>query len=127
MSIVNGVLVAIPPPEGYVVDFDNPQRNSVLTTYVVATVGMALAAAFVGQRLYVKAFIRNKLGIDDGELLPNPDLLVKRLLTSMYLSPCYCCLGTSPQVPSTLTPLTLYARALTARLDCHTSIDYPYV
>lgn len=83
MSIVNGVLVAIPPPEGYVVDFDNPQRNSVLTTYVVATVGMVLAAAFVAQRLYVKAFIRNKLGIDDGELLANTDLLVKRLLTSM--------------------------------------------
>ncbi|KAH7354252.1 hypothetical protein B0T11DRAFT_342368 [Plectosphaerella cucumerina] len=69
MSIVNGVLVAIPPPEGYVVDFDNPQRNSVLTTYVVATVGMVLAAAFVAQRLYVKAFIRNKLGIDDAVVI----------------------------------------------------------
>ena len=44
MSIVNGVLVAIEPPEGYVVNFDNPQRNSVMTTYIVSGVGMLLAA-----------------------------------------------------------------------------------
>ncbi|KAF7556711.1 hypothetical protein G7Z17_g1234 [Cylindrodendrum hubeiense] len=47
MSEIDGVLVAILPPDGYVVDFDNPQRNS------------------VGATLYVKAFIRNNFGIDD--------------------------------------------------------------
>ncbi|CRK40205.1 hypothetical protein BN1708_008140 [Verticillium longisporum] len=65
MSVVNGVLVAIPPPEGYVVDFDNPQRNSVLTAYVVSAVGMVFALLFMLQRLYVKAFVRHSLGIDD--------------------------------------------------------------
>ncbi|EGY17065.1 uncharacterized protein VDAG_08229 [Verticillium dahliae VdLs.17] len=65
MSVVNGVLVAIPPPEGYVVDFDNPRRNSVLTAYVVSAVGMVFALLFILQRLYVKAFVRHSLGIDD--------------------------------------------------------------
>ncbi|KAH6696056.1 hypothetical protein EV126DRAFT_388464 [Verticillium dahliae] len=65
MSVVNGVLVAIPPPEGYVVDFDNPRRNSVLTAYVVSAVGMVFALLFMLQRLYVKAFVRHSLGIDD--------------------------------------------------------------
>ncbi|CRK25898.1 hypothetical protein BN1708_014364 [Verticillium longisporum] len=65
MSVVNGVLVATPPPEGYVVDFDNPQRHSVLTAYVVSAVGMLLALLFMLQRLYVKAFVRHSLGIDD--------------------------------------------------------------
>ncbi|KAG7150804.1 hypothetical protein HYQ46_000236 [Verticillium longisporum] len=65
MSVVNGVLVATPPPEGYVVDFDNPQRHSVLTAYVVSAVGMVFALLFMLQRLYVKAFVRHSLGIDD--------------------------------------------------------------
>ncbi|KAK4245711.1 hypothetical protein C7999DRAFT_33926 [Corynascus novoguineensis] len=30
---VNGVPVVMPPPDGYVVDFDNPQRNSVTEAY----------------------------------------------------------------------------------------------
>ncbi|KAH7124598.1 hypothetical protein EDB81DRAFT_846919 [Dactylonectria macrodidyma] len=65
MSIVDGIAVVIPPPEGYVVDFDNPQRNSVVAIYVLSSCGMALALLFLAQRLYVKAFIRIKLGIDD--------------------------------------------------------------
>ncbi|KAL6356004.1 hypothetical protein LRP88_09589 [Fusarium phalaenopsidis] len=65
MSVVDGVLVAIPPPEGYVVDFDNPQRTSVEATYVICGIGMALALFFLFQRLYVKMFVRNNFGIDD--------------------------------------------------------------
>ncbi|KAH6884932.1 hypothetical protein B0T10DRAFT_577330 [Thelonectria olida] len=65
MAEVNGVLVAIPPPDGYVVDFDNPQRNSVTATYVICGIGMTLALFFLLQRLYVKAFIRNTFGVDD--------------------------------------------------------------
>lgn len=66
MAEINGTLVALPPPEGYVVDFENPQRNSVTVTYVVSGVGMTLALFFLLQRLYVKIFVRNKFGIDDG-------------------------------------------------------------
>ncbi|KAL5868717.1 hypothetical protein ACKVWC_009475 [Pyricularia oryzae] len=65
MAEVNGVLVAIPPPPGYVVNFDNPERNSVEAAYVIAAVGMFLSAFFVFQRFYVKIFIRKKLGFDD--------------------------------------------------------------
>lgn len=66
MAEVNGVLVAIPPPPDYVVNFDNPERNSVEAAYVIAAVGMSLSAFFVFQRFYVKIFIRKKLGFDDG-------------------------------------------------------------
>lgn len=66
MATVNGVLVAIPPPDGYVVDFENPQRRSVTATYTICGVGMTLALFFMLQRLYVKIFIRNKFGVDDG-------------------------------------------------------------
>ncbi|KAF5023428.1 hypothetical protein F66182_4528 [Fusarium sp. NRRL 66182] len=55
MSEINGTLVAVLPPEGYVVDFDNPQRNSVLGAYVVSGIGMGLALFFLFQRLFVKA------------------------------------------------------------------------
>ncbi|KAI8721245.1 hypothetical protein NCS52_00571600 [Fusarium sp. LHS14.1] len=65
MSLVDGVLVAIPPPEGYVVDFDNPQRTSVEATYVICGIGMTLALFFLFQRLFVKLFVRNNFGIDD--------------------------------------------------------------
>ncbi|KAH7128055.1 hypothetical protein B0J13DRAFT_453815 [Dactylonectria estremocensis] len=69
MAEINGTLVAIAPPEGYVVDFDNPQRNSVAATYAVSSIGIIAAFLFLLQRLYVKAFIRNKLGIDDALLV----------------------------------------------------------
>ncbi|KAH6953797.1 hypothetical protein BKA56DRAFT_638278 [Ilyonectria sp. MPI-CAGE-AT-0026] len=69
MAEINGTIVAIPPPDGYVVDFDNPERNSVAATYAVSSVGIIAALLFLLQRLYVKAFIRNKLGIDDALLV----------------------------------------------------------
>ncbi|KAM5344600.1 hypothetical protein ACJ41O_013135 [Fusarium nematophilum] len=65
MAEINGTLVAIPPPEGYVVDFNNPQRQAVEATYVICGVGMSLALFFLFQRLYVKLFVRNNFGIDD--------------------------------------------------------------
>lgn len=65
MALVNGTMVAIPPPDGYVVDFDNPQRNSVEAAYAVSAVGLTLATMFVGQRLYVKGALRGTLGLDD--------------------------------------------------------------
>lgn len=67
--MVDGVPVALPPPEDYVVDFENPRRQSEYETYIVAGVGMALAFLFMCQRLYVKAFIRDKLGYDDALLV----------------------------------------------------------
>ncbi|TLS25295.1 hypothetical protein PpBr36_06835 [Pyricularia pennisetigena] len=65
MAVVDGVMVAMPPPEGYIVDFDNPQRNSVLTSYIVGGCGIFLSTTFVIQRIYVKSVVRKNLGLDD--------------------------------------------------------------
>lgn len=67
MSVVNGVRVAIAPPPGYEVDFEHPARRSVTETYIISSLGMALAAFFVYQRLFVKHYLRHNLGYDDRE------------------------------------------------------------
>lgn len=65
MSLVNGVPVAIPPPEGYVVDFDNPQRQSHIATYCIVGIGNFLAFTFLLQRLYVQWIVRKRLDFED--------------------------------------------------------------
>ncbi|KAI8193464.1 hypothetical protein KHU50_012521 [Colletotrichum sp. SAR 10_65] len=69
MSNTSGVITALPAPEGYIVDFENPQRRDVVETYVVVGIGMFLALLFLLQRLYVKVVIRKKFGLDDVLLL----------------------------------------------------------
>ncbi|KAJ0286761.1 hypothetical protein CBS470a_005712 [Colletotrichum nupharicola] len=69
MSDTSGVITALPAPEGYIVDFENPQRQDVVETYVVVGIGMFLALLFLLQRLYVKVVIRKKFGLDDVLLL----------------------------------------------------------
>ena len=64
---VDGVPVAMPPPEGYVVDFANPQRNSVTEAYWLYAVGNALALLMMGQRFYVRAVIQKKVFLEDGQ------------------------------------------------------------
>ena len=66
-AVVNGVPVAIPPPEGYVVDFDNPQRNSVTAAYWLFGVGNFLALLFMLQRAYVRLVIQKTLRLEDGK------------------------------------------------------------
>ncbi|KAF4983938.1 hypothetical protein FZEAL_763 [Fusarium zealandicum] len=61
---INGIQVAVPPPEGYTVDFDHPQRQHETESYVVSGIGMALALLFFLQFLYVKVWILRK---PDGE------------------------------------------------------------
>ncbi|KIW80156.1 hypothetical protein Z517_06771 [Fonsecaea pedrosoi CBS 271.37] len=65
MAMVNGVLVAIHPPEGYVVDFENPQRRSLPAIYIIAGIGMFLALLFLAQRIYVRLRLFHALGLDD--------------------------------------------------------------
>ncbi|KAL6363125.1 hypothetical protein LRP88_02531 [Fusarium phalaenopsidis] len=64
-AVVNGVPVAIPPPEGYEVDFDNPQRNSVTAAYWLFGVGNFLALLFMLQRAYVRLVIQKTLRLED--------------------------------------------------------------
>jgi hypothetical protein len=65
MAFVGDVAVGLPPPGGYTVDLDNPQVNMKTANYVAVGIGMTLGWMFLGQRLYVKAFIRHQIGIDD--------------------------------------------------------------
>jgi hypothetical protein len=67
MSLTNGVITAIPAPEGYVVNFENPQRTGNIAAYAVCAVGMVLAFLFMAQRLYVKVIVRRSFGFDDGK------------------------------------------------------------
>ncbi|KAJ4263056.1 hypothetical protein NW762_006669 [Fusarium torreyae] len=68
-AVVNGVPVAIPPPEGYKVDFDNPQRNSVTEAYWLYGVGNVLTILFIIQRIYVKCWIQKNIRIEDGDFI----------------------------------------------------------
>jgi len=67
MTDTNGTITIIPAPEGYVVDFDNPQQNYVNQSYIVAAVEMSLAFLFLLQRLYTKTVIVKQFQIEDGE------------------------------------------------------------
>ncbi|KAG7418086.1 Satratoxin biosynthesis SC1 cluster protein 4 [Fusarium oxysporum f. sp. rapae] len=64
-AVVNGVPVAIPPPEGYKVDFDNPQRNSVTEAYWLYGVGNFLTVLFIAQRIYVFSVVLQTLILRD--------------------------------------------------------------
>jgi hypothetical protein len=61
---VNGVTVVMLPPEGYIVNFDHPQRRHQMESYIISGVGIVLAFLFVFQYLYVKFWILRK---PDGE------------------------------------------------------------
>lgn len=63
----DGVVTLLKPPEGYVVDFNNPRRNYVLEHYVVCGVGGTLAFLALAQRFYTKIFLLKGLLIDDGK------------------------------------------------------------
>jgi hypothetical protein len=74
MSTVDGVATIIPPPDGYEVDFANPQRRLITETYVIFIVENILALAFLGQRLYTKIRLMKQFQIDDGIVFRNDDL-----------------------------------------------------
>ncbi|KAM0277695.1 hypothetical protein ACHAQH_005638 [Verticillium albo-atrum] len=59
----------LPAPEGYVVDFDNPQRQAVPHAYWIAGVGVILAVLMMAQRLYTKIFLTGKFQLDDALLV----------------------------------------------------------
>ncbi|TLD18110.1 hypothetical protein PspLS_10465 [Pyricularia sp. CBS 133598] len=65
MVSINDTRVPLPPPPGYVVDFDNPKRIMIPAAYWVDGVGMVLALLFLLQRLYTKLFLMNTFTADD--------------------------------------------------------------
>ncbi|KAK1622227.1 integral membrane protein [Colletotrichum phormii] len=69
MPVVNGVITVLSAPEGYVVNFDDPQRQAVPEAYYVAGFGTLLSVLLMAQRLYTKAFLIGRLQWDDVFLL----------------------------------------------------------
>ncbi|KAF5562457.1 monocarboxylate transporter 2 [Fusarium phyllophilum] len=63
--VTNGVITFLPPPEGYVVDFDNPQQQEALKHFLIFGILGSLAILCLLQRLYVKYYITRGLKIDD--------------------------------------------------------------
>lgn len=61
------VVSLVPAPEGYVVDFDNPQRLADKATYWCFGVGTLMSVLFTGQRIYVRSVVRTPWQLDDGE------------------------------------------------------------
>lgn len=62
--VIHGVTVAVAPPDGYDVDFEHPKRRHEIESYVVSGLGMAIAALFFLQFMYVKLGLLRKA---DGE------------------------------------------------------------
>ncbi|KAI1865317.1 uncharacterized protein JN550_008365 [Neoarthrinium moseri] len=67
--VTNGVTTFSAPPEGYVVDFDNPQQQKVLEHYLLFGIGGSLAFIALLQRFYTKIYLSKGLHIDDGFML----------------------------------------------------------
>lgn len=65
MPIINGVVTLLPAPEGYIVDFANPQRAAVPDSYYVAGFGLFFSVLLMLQRLYTKIFLSGGLQADD--------------------------------------------------------------
>lgn len=65
MAEINGTIVALAPPDGYEVDFDNPKRNLLVANYVVMAVGLSLSLIFLAQRIFVKTHVHRGLALDD--------------------------------------------------------------
>ncbi|RBQ86279.1 hypothetical protein VDGD_20771 [Verticillium dahliae] len=65
IPVVNGVEVLVPAPPGYVVDFDNPQRQYVMEHYLIFGILGPLAFIALMQRFYTKMFLAKGLQIDD--------------------------------------------------------------
>lgn len=64
--VTNGVQTLVPPPEGYVVDFENPQQQKVLEHYLIFGILGPLAFIALLQRYYTKIFLSKGLQVDDG-------------------------------------------------------------
>ncbi|EUC46563.1 hypothetical protein COCMIDRAFT_35794 [Bipolaris oryzae ATCC 44560] len=65
MANTNGVMTILPPPEGYVVDFANPQRRLLGEAYALFIVENILAFIFLAQRLFTKIRLMKQFQIDD--------------------------------------------------------------
>lgn len=80
--VTDGVTTFLSPPEGYEVDFDNPQYQGKLQHYLIFGVLGSVAFFCLVQRIYSKHFLSTGLKIDDGELDHGPFRRIGELLDS---------------------------------------------
>ncbi|KAM5357849.1 hypothetical protein ACJZ2D_015859 [Fusarium nematophilum] len=92
MPITNGVETLLAAPDGYVVDFDHPQRQGIPQAYYVAGFGSAIALLFFAQRFLlhriVGLFETGVAGVHAWEISVeqfNSYLLVAYLAASLYV------------------------------------------
>lgn len=71
MANVNGTMVLVPPPPGYVVDFANPQRQLMSAVYTVVVMENMLAFAFLLQRMFTRMYLMRLFQVEDGKITPN--------------------------------------------------------
>ncbi|KAI0593523.1 hypothetical protein F4775DRAFT_577415 [Biscogniauxia sp. FL1348] len=64
----DGTVTALPPPGGYVVDFENPQRQFVDALNWTSGAISIVTLLFVCQRLYVSLAVEKRVSLDDGLL-----------------------------------------------------------
>ncbi|TGO90916.1 hypothetical protein BPOR_0046g00050 [Botrytis porri] len=58
-------IAALPAPEGYIVNFDNPARYEDITGYWVFGVGTMLSFSFLCMRIYTKAVVSRSFAAED--------------------------------------------------------------
>jgi hypothetical protein len=58
--------ISLAPP-GYIVNVDNPQRRGEAANFWVGTLGMTVAAIFMGIRVYTKTRLAKGITADDGK------------------------------------------------------------
>lgn len=65
--VIHGVEVAMPPPEGYQVNFDNPVTDgmTIKQAYWIFAFEFVIATAFLAQRIYTNAILLRKVLPDD--------------------------------------------------------------
>ncbi|KAL0929829.1 uncharacterized protein CTRU02_215259 [Colletotrichum truncatum] len=84
MPIINGVTILLPAPDGYIVDFQNPQRQAVPEAYWVAGIGTSLSLLLMAQRVYTKAILHGYLELEDCKCLYTSSLAWGWFVADMF-------------------------------------------
>lgn len=67
LPITNGVRTILPCPDGYIVNFADPQQINALPSYLSFGIEAPLATLALIQRFYTKLYLLGGLTVDDGE------------------------------------------------------------
>ncbi|KAI8406202.1 hypothetical protein FOFC_13671 [Fusarium oxysporum] len=65
---INGTEVFRLPPEGYIVNFDNPKQQYALEHYLIFGIGAPIAFIALLQRFYTNIRLRKKIEVDDSSI-----------------------------------------------------------